>query len=255
MGPDCPIAAPNTVLHFCSKRNIELNGRPASSEISLLHQQSQGPIEATPLEDLWWKQRLEQIQKPTQLHPAINNPMRFLAFDALKGLQTPRRLIRYTVEKASGVLVWSGKLHDQHREQNGVWRRASSKSFWRRASSNFNRFLLRFPLSNPRKAKIQTIGFQTLVENVPDDPEKATWKALTLPTNALPGNPFFIHLGRKVPNPRPYVFILRWKSSIPRMQCFLPGHNTLIHSSNAPPALGHEPTLLLNTMVASTFAP
>ncbi len=38
----------------------------------------------------------------------------------------------------------------------------------------FNHFLLRFPLSNPRKAKIQTIGFQTLAENVPDDPEKAT---------------------------------------------------------------------------------
>ncbi len=55
----------------------------------------------------------------------------------------------------------------------------------------FNHFLLGFPLSNSRKAKIQTFGFQTLVENVPDDPEKATWKALTLPTNALPGNPFY----------------------------------------------------------------
>jgi hypothetical protein len=31
-----------------------------------------------------------------------------------------------------------------------------------------------FLLSNPRKAKIQTIGFQALVENAPDDPERAT---------------------------------------------------------------------------------
>ncbi len=133
MGPNRPIAAPNTVLHFCSKRNIELNDRPASSEISLLHQQSSGPVEAIPLEELWWNQRLEQIENLTQLHPAIKNPMRFLAFVALKSLQTPRRLIHYIVEEASGVLVWSGKLHKQHRDQNGVWRRASSKSFWRRA--------------------------------------------------------------------------------------------------------------------------
>ncbi len=31
--------------------------------------------------------------------------------------------------------------------------------------------------------------------------------------------------------------------------------NTLIHSSNAPPALGHEPALLSYTMVAGTLAP
>jgi hypothetical protein len=37
---------------------------------------------------------------------------------ALKGLQTPHRLIRYTVEKASCVLVWSGNLHNLHYEQN-----------------------------------------------------------------------------------------------------------------------------------------
>ncbi len=68
------------------------------------------------------------------MHSAINNLTRFLAFVALKGLQTPRRRIRYT----AGVVVWSGKLHDQHREQNVVWRRASPKSFWRYAPSKFS---------------------------------------------------------------------------------------------------------------------
>ncbi len=47
------------------------------------------------------------------------------------------------------------------------------------------------PLSNPRKAKIQTIGQNNLAENVPNEHDKATWKGLTLPTNALPGNPFY----------------------------------------------------------------
>ncbi len=37
----------------------------------------------------------------------------------------------------------------------------------------FNHFLLGFPLLNPRKAKIQTIGFHTLAENVPDEHYKA----------------------------------------------------------------------------------
>ena len=78
MGPYCPIALSNTVLHFCSTCNIELNGRPASSDISSLHQQTLGPNEATPLERLWRNQILEQIEKSTQLHPAINNHMFFL---------------------------------------------------------------------------------------------------------------------------------------------------------------------------------
>ncbi len=104
----------------------------------------------------------------------------------------------------------------------------------------------RLPLSNPRKAKIQTIGFHTLAENVPDDPNKAAWKGLTLPTKCITRESIlFIHIGRKFLNPRPHVFFtLRWKYPIPRMRCFLPGHNTLIHSSNAPPTLGHEPALL-----------
>jgi hypothetical protein len=172
--------------------------------------------------------------------------MRFLAFVALKSLQTPRRLTRYTVEEASGVLVWSGKLYDQHRKQNGVWRRASSKLFWRRASSKISTTSFSITSQTPKRQRYRPLVSRLLVENKPDDPEQATWKALTLPTNALPGNPFysstleekfwsqnptFLLSDENIPSPECNVSFLVTKPSYIQAMCHQPWVTNLLFSN------------------------